>query len=379
MNIKIAINARLLKSVPDDGVSRFTYEVIKRIIKNNPHDKFVLIFDKEFDKNLLFSSNTEGFVLKPAARHPFLWYYWHEWQLPRLLRETGAGIFLSPDGIISLRSDIPSIPVIHDINFYHRPKDIPKITSLYYRYFFRKFARKSIRIITVSHFCKDDISTYLNIDPDLIDVAYNGVSEYFNPVDSDTASKFRQELTGGSPYFLFVGNFSPRKNITGVVKAYDRFRSVSGMDHKLVLSGGKLFLNRESDRLIHSSLWSEDIIVTGSKIHEDLRLFYASATSLLFVPWFEGFGIPAVEAMRCGSPAILSKTTSLPEIGGDAAIYVDPGDTEEICSAMVKIASDEVLRRSLSEKGHEVSLRYSWDQTAESVWGSISKVAGIKL
>ena len=282
--MKIAISARMLKSVPDDGVSRFTYEIIKRITLNNPSFRFVLIFDKEFDNNLIFSPNTEGFVLKPPARHPLLWYYWHEWQLPALLKKTGADVFLSPDGIISLRSKIPTVTVIHDINFYHRPKDIPIITRFYYRHFFRKFAQKAVRIVTVSHFCKNDISSYLNIDPGLIDIAYNGVSEYFTPADKQETDEFRKELTGRVPYFLFVGNFSPRKNIGGVVNAYNRFRNISGMNHKLVLTGGKLFLNRDSDRLIRSSLWSDDIILTGCKTHEDLRLFYASATSLVFVP-----------------------------------------------------------------------------------------------
>jgi glycosyltransferase involved in cell wall biosynthesis len=376
--MNIAISARMLKAVPHDGISRFTFEVVKRITINNPSHQFALIFDREYDRNLIFSLNTEGYLLKPATRHPLLWYYWHEFQLPWLLKEIKADIFLSPDGIISLRSDVPSVSVIHDINFYHRPKDLPKLISLYYRYFFRKFAQKSIRIITVSNFCKNDISSYLNIDPGSIDVAYNGVSEYFTPADRQTTDIFRQELTGGFPFFLFVGNFSPRKNIAGVIKAYHRFRSTTGLKHKLVLTGGKLFLNRYTDRLIHSSSWSDDIILTGQKIHEELRLLYASATALVFVPWFEGFGIPAAEAMRCGTPVILSNTTSLPEIGGEAAIYVSPGSTEEICSAMVKIATDENLRISLSKKGEEESLRFTWDNTTQCIWESIEKAAGLK-
>lgn len=372
--MKIAINARMLKSVPDDGVSRFTFEVVRRITRNNPASTFALIFDKEFDKSLLFSPNTEGYVLKPSARHPLLWYYWHEWQLPPLLKKTGADLFLSPDGFMPLRSDVPSIPVIHDINFYHRPGDIPKITSLYYRHFFRKFARKADRLITVSHFCREDIARTLNIDRGIIDVAYNGVSEYFTPVDKKVTDDFRQQLTGGSPYFLFVGNFSPRKNIAGVLNAYNRFRSISGMDHKLVLTGGKLFLNRDTDRLIRTSSWSRDIILTGPKIHQDLRSLYASAVSLVFVPWFEGFGIPAAEAKRCGTPVILSNTTSLPEVGGAAAMYVDPANIEEICSAMINIATDKDLRSSLSKEGIKESLKFTWDKTAESIWESINKV-----
>jgi glycosyltransferase involved in cell wall biosynthesis len=376
--MKIAISARMLKDKPDDGISRFTFEVIKRITRNNPSHKFVLIFDREFNNSLLSSQNTDGIVLKPATRHPLLWYYWHEFQLPGILLKTGSDLFLSPDGIISLRSAIPAIPVIHDINFYHRPFDVPLHISLYYRYFFRRFAWKATRIITVSDFSRDDISTYLGIKQEIIDVAYNGVSDYFTPASAAETEKFRTKLTGGNPYFLFVGNFSPRKNIPGVINAFNQFRSSTSFNHKLVLTGGKLFLNNETERLIKTSLWSSDIILTGPMEHEELRLLYSSATALVFVPWFEGFGIPAAEAMRCGTPVILSDTTSLPEIGGNSALFVYPGDTIGISNAMIKVITDEKLRNTMIVKGINESQRFTWDNCADSVWQSVKKASGLK-
>lgn len=376
--MKIAICARTLKRNPEDGISRFTYEVIKRITRNNPSHKFILIFDREYDRDLLFSDNTEGILLKPATRHPLLWYYWHEWQLPEILERTGSELFLSPDGIISLRSTVPSVPVIHDINFYHRPHDIPLAISLYYRYFFRKFSRKASRIITVSDYSKRDISSYLGIPTGLIDVAYNGVSDYFAPAQQSEKEKFRDKLTGGSPYFLFVGNFSPRKNIPGVIKAYNHFRSSTGSKHKLVLTGSKLFLNSESNRLLKSSPWSADIILTGSVPHEGLQILYSSSAALVFVPWFEGFGIPAAEAMRCGTPVILSNTTSLPEIGGSAAVFVDPGNIPEISHAMQNVLTDDNLRTSMISRGLTESQRFTWDRCAESVWNSVLQAMGSK-
>jgi glycosyltransferase involved in cell wall biosynthesis len=374
--MKIAISARHLKSSPDDGISRFTFEVVKRITINNPSHRFVLIFDNEFDTSLLFTQNTEGIVLKPRTRHPLLWYYWHEWQLPKILRETGADLFLSPDGIISLRSSIPSIPVIHDISFYHRPKDVPLVTSIYYRYFFRKFANKAVRIITVSDFSKEDISSYLRIRPEMIDVAYNGVSEYFTPVTTIEKENYRKGLTGGIPYFLFVGNFSPRKNIPGVINAYNLFRNATQFNHKLILTGGRLFLNNETNKLLKNSPWSSDIILTGSITHQELRPLYSSAAALVFVPWFEGFGIPAAEAMRCGIPVILSDTTSFPEIGGNAAIFVSPDSPIEISDAMVKVIIDDDLRNSMIEKGLIESQKFNWDSCAECVWRSVLKATG---
>jgi glycosyltransferase involved in cell wall biosynthesis len=373
--MKIAINARLLKAVPDDGISRFTFEVVKRLISANSGHRFTLIFDKKPDERSDFPGDVEIVVIRPASRHPVLWYSWHEWQLPGILKKTGADIFFSPDGIISLRSTIPALPVIHDINFYHRPGDVPILTSLYYRHFFNRFAHKAARILTVSGFCRDDIALNLHIKREKIDVAWNGVSEYYAPAGKEDADKCRLNLTGGHPFFLFVGNFSPRKNIPGLIAAYDLFRRTSGLEYKLVLTGGRLYLNRETDSLIGSSPYRQDIILTGSVKHEDLGILYSSAEALVFVPWFEGFGIPAAEAMRCGTPVILSNTTSLPEIGGEAALYVNPANHGEIAEAMTRIIKDKDLRSSLAKKGLNQSGKFTWDNTAESVIRSIEKAA----
>jgi len=372
--MKIAISARTLRYSPADGISRFTGEVVRRLLYGHPEHEFILFFDRTPDRGLVFPENTSVEVLRPATRHPILWYTWHEWQLPGVLKRTKADIFLAPDGIISLSSGVPSISVIHDINFFHRPKDVPAITSIYYRHFFPKFAERAGRIITVSEFCKSDIAENLKINRDKIDVAWNGVSPYFSNPGKVITDRYRNDLTGGIPYFLFVSNFSPRKNITGLIKGYDLFRERSGMNYKLVLTGGRLFLNSETDRMIRSSAWSQDIIVTGAMSHEDLNLHYSSALALVFVPWFEGFGIPAAEAMRCGVPVILSDRTSLPEIGGDAALYTDPGNAGDIADAMIRVAGDEGFRVSMSKAGYEQSLKFNWDNTALAVWTSIEKV-----
>jgi glycosyltransferase involved in cell wall biosynthesis len=372
--MKIAISARMLKSEPDDGISRFTSEVINRIIPWRPDYRFALVFDRDYGRKMAFPENTEVHIMPPAARHPLLWYTWHEWQLPGLLKRIKADLFLSPDGIISLRSHVTALPVIHDINFLHRPGDLPPLTSRYYNHFFRRFAARTERILTVSEFCRKDISSGLGVDVSQIDVAYNGVSDYFSPAGEEQNEKFRARLTGSNPYFLFVGNFSPRKNIAGVVKAFEYFRNTYGTNYKLVLAGGRLFLNNETDRVINSSGWKDDIILTGSVRHEELRMYYSAARALVFTPWFEGFGIPAAEAMRCGTPVILSETTSLPEVGGDAALYVNPANPEETAGALHRIISDETLSTRLIQTGLRQSQKFTWDKTAAAVMISIEKI-----
>ena len=370
--MNIAISARMLKGSPDDGISWFTFETVRRLVSNNDH-RFFLIFDRDIDKTLIFPGNTETIIIRPATRHPVLWYYWLEQRLPDVLTRIKADIFIAPDGLISLKSQVPAIPVIHDINFFHRPDDVPRLTGSYYRYFTGKFASKAIRVATVSEFSKKDISETLSIDPSKIDVVYNGVSDIFSRAGEKECIMFRERLTGGLPYFLFVGNFSPRKNIPNLVRAFNLFRSSSSYQHKLILTGERLYLNRELDSLIRESPFSKDIILTGHQTQEELRLLYSAAEALVFVPWFEGFGIPVVEAMKCGTPVILSDTTSLPEIGGNAAVYVDPSDIERISAEMKHLIEDEQLRSSLMQLSVNNAVRFTWDKSAESFWESINK------
>jgi len=371
--MKIAVNARLLKAFPDDGISRFTFEVTKRLLRDHRQHGYALVFDKKPDKSLDLPGEYETHVIRPASRHPVLWYTWHEWQLPEILVRSGADVFFSPDGIISIRSSVPAVPVIHDINFYHRPGDIPFLTRTYYKSFFNVFAHKASRILTVSDFCRDDISKVFGISQGKIDVAHNGVSEYFAPAPAAETNAFRKELTGGAPYFLFVGNFSPRKNIPALIKSYNLFRQRQSVNARLVLAGARLYLNSETDKLLKESPYRDDIILAGSVKHEDLRLLYSAAIALVFVAWFEGFGIPAAEAMRCGTPAILSGTTSLPEVGGDSALYVNPAEPAEIAEAMVRLVNDDALRASLSIKGITQSAKFTWENTASRVIESIEK------
>jgi glycosyltransferase involved in cell wall biosynthesis len=372
--MKIAIDARMLKEVPDDGISRFTFETINHLVSSYPDHQYVLIADVRYKTPPLVAGNLIWKYTFPKARRPFQWYFRTEIQVTRLLREINPDVYLSPDGIIPLRSSVRSVPVIHDISFIHRPSDIPAPERFFYRNFFPQYASEGARILTVSEFCRNDIAENLKIDIGKIDVAWNGVSDYFSPIASDEAIGFREKLTGGAPYFLFVSNFSPRKNIPGLIKAYEQYRANNVENAKLVLAGGRLFLNSETDKLLKASPFRNDIILTGPVLHSDLRSYYGAALALVFVPWFEGFGIPAAEAMRCGTPVILSDTSSLPEVGGEAALYAKPGNISEIADAMHRVASDGELRKSMIKKGLPQSEKFTWKNTSDCVMKSLLKV-----
>lgn len=221
----IAVNTRLLQKEKLEGIGYFTRETLLRITRNHPDHQFIFIFDRPYDEEFIFSDNITPIVVPPATRHPLLWYIWFQFQIPRILKKYKVDLFLSPDGYLSLNTNVKQLAVIHDINFAHRPKDLPWLTAKYYNYFFPKFSRKAKRLATVSYFSKEDIVRTYELDPDKIDVVYNGVNTLYTPTNSDEQIATREEYADGHPYFLYVGSLHPRKNICGLLRAYDAFRT----------------------------------------------------------------------------------------------------------------------------------------------------------
>jgi len=372
--MKIAVNTRLLIPGKLDGIGWFSYETLRRMVQAHPEHIFYFIFDRTYSEEMVFGENVVPITLSPPTRHPILWFLWLEFRLPGLLRRINADLFLSPDGFISLRSGKPTCAVIHDINFEHRPKDLPFLTRKYYRFFIPRFARKATRLATVSEYSRRDIINSYDIPEEKIDLVYNGASKTFYPIEKRKAESVREKYTGGAPYFVFVGSVHPRKNIVNLLKAFQLFREEYKGAFKLVIVGKKIFMTRGVEEQIQKMNNGSDVIFTGRLSSEDLNDVMAAAWALTFVPFFEGFGIPLVEAMNCEIPILTSNVTSLPEIADNAAIYAEPESPGSIRDGMVRIVKEEGLREQLVKNGKERRNLYSWDNTANELWNTIEKV-----
>jgi len=371
--MKIVVNTRLLLKNKLEGIGWFTYENFKRIVLAHPEHEFYFLFDRKYSDEFIFAENVHPIVLFPPSRHPLLWIIWFEYSVPRILKKLKPDLFISPDGYISLRTDVPQLAVIHDINFYHRPLDLPWSSRLYYRYYFPRFAHKAKRIVTVSEFSKQDICDSYYISPDKVDVVYNGANSEYRPLTQEEIKATQKKYSFGYDYFLFVGSLHPRKNVSGLLNAFDHFIYRYGTDHKVVIVGEKMFFTSDLDLTYNQMTFGDDVIFTGRLDTTELKFVLGAATAMVFVPFFEGFGIPIVEAMYAGVPVIASNTTAIPEVAGDAALFVDPAKMEEIAEAMHKISVDPELRKSLIEKGQMQCHKYSWDIAAEKLWKSIEK------
>ena len=370
----IAVNTRLLLKGRLEGIGWFTYESLKRITQAHPEHEFIFIFDRSYSDEFIFSDNVTPVILSPQARHPILYKIWFDWRIPGILKKHKADVFISPDGYLSLRTEAPQLAVMHDLNFEHYPKDLPGVHGRYYRKYFPRFSKAAARIATVSEYSKKDISDLYDIDLVNIDVVYNGVGNKFKPLSQEEISAKRRELTDGKEYFVFVGSLHPRKNIHRLFRAYDRFKRASGSDMKLVIVGEKFWWNELIKEAYESISDQDDVIFCGRLNDEALVQTVGAATAMTFVPYFEGFGIPILEAFRSQIPVITANITSMPEVAGDAALLVNPFDIEEIAVAMRLIAEDPDMRASMVRKGTTRLEYFSWDRTADLLWKSIEKI-----
>ncbi len=375
--MKIAVNTRLLLDGRMEGIGWFSYESLKRITNQHLEHQFIFIFDRLFSDKFIFSSNIIPVVLPPPTRHWALWYLWFEYSIPRILNRHKVDFFLSPDGFLSLNSKIPSLAVIHDINFVHKPEDLPRMAGWYYRHFFPKYAQKATRVATVSEYSKADICKTFDIPTQKVDVLYNGANEVFMPVNEETKLTMQYKISNGKPYFVFIGAMHPRKNVERLLLAFEQFKNTTHdseiQDFNLVIVGREMFKTRQIKAIFDSMKFKNKVIFTGHLSITELRDVLASAFALTFVPYFEGFGIPIVEAMYCGVPVITSNVTSMPEVGGQAVLYVDPYSVESIANAMLKLVNENKLRNELIDNGLQWCRQFTWDNTANRLWNSILK------
>lgn len=372
--MKIAVNTRLLLKNKLEGIGWFTYESLKRIVKQHPEHEFYFIFDRKYDESFIFSENVKPIVIGPQARHPILFYLWFELSVPRILNKINADLFISTDAMGSLSAKTKCLTVLHDLNFEHFPKIMPPLVQWYYKYFTPKWAKKANRIATVSEYSKSDIIENYGIAGDKIDVVYNGANKKFRPITDEKKSEVKNKYCSGSDYFIFIGALNPRKNLANLFKAFDLYKKEVNNDVKLMVVGEKMYWSEDIKSAYAEMEYRKEVIFTGRLEPEVLHLVVSASLALTYVSIFEGFGIPIVEAWYAETAVITSNVTSMPEIAGDAAMIVDPFKPESISDALKIITFDENQRNKLIEKGRKRRQLFSWNATADNLWTSIERV-----
>lgn len=370
--MNIGVNARLLLPNKMEGIARYIFETTKRLALDHPEDTFYMFFDRKPSLKYIFGGNVVPVVVSPQARHPLLYRYWFDHQLPKLFKEYNIDVFYSGDGYMSLKSECPTVIVSHDLAYKHYPKFIKSGELSYYEKRFPKFHKQAKHIVAVSNFTKDDIINQYGIRPEKITVAYNALPTSCNVGYDIDLEKIKQKYTQGQDYFVSVSSIHPRKNTINLIKAYEKYREKSNQC-KLLLIGSKLWKTKKFDKAVEKSPYKSDIIHLEHIVGDEVYDIISGAKGMIYISLFEGFGIPILEGFGCRVPVITSNVSSMPEVAEEAALLVDPKDIDEIAQAMLTIENNNVAPE-LVQKGVDRVKDFSWKTTSDVIYSILKKV-----
>ena len=349
------------------GVGYYTLNLIKSLAKIDHHNSYVLFYSqfKKPKENtlLIYKKNFENKVIHIPNR--ILNFLWRTTKYPSV--ETWVGkvdVFHSPNFELTPQKQGRSVLTIHDLCFLVYEKYAIKSARLHYGRRIKSYAQGADVIITVSENSKRDIINHLGIPPETIFVIPEGKDEKFKPQsDPETISEIKNKYGLSRAFILHVGTLEPRKNLVGLIQAYHRSRARK--EYQLVMAGRKGWMYKDIFKTVEKLGLTREVIFTGYVPEDDLPALYNASSLFVFPSLYEGFGLPPLEAMACGTPVVTSKVSSLPEVTGDAALLVDPFNIEEIKDSIDLVLSDQKLASSLRKKGLERATLLTWEKTAE--------------
>lgn len=354
--MKIAFD---LRRIGNPGIGRYMKCLAESITAQAPEHDYLLILPPD-GEHLIHGPKAEKLCTS-------LKYYSfrEQFKLPRILNHYKVDLLHSPHFLLPLVRPCPAVATIHDVIYMACPQDLPSPAGrLYYRIMMNACSRMATRIITDSEHSRSEIVRYLHADPEKIEVVYPAVDPGFHS-DADTAqiASVRSRFGIDRDYVLCVGIYKPRKNHAGLFRAF-RTMLQSGCYAQLVIVGPMAEGEPVLRRLARELGIAEHVIFTGFVNDADLRALYSGARVYACPSFYEGFGFTVLEAMACGTPVVCSSATSLPEVAGNAALYFDPHDPEEMAGQLLRVFTDDATRISLIIQGRRNLLRFNWKETA---------------
>jgi glycosyltransferase involved in cell wall biosynthesis len=262
---------------------------------------------------------------------------------------------------------VPQVLAIHDLAFLHFPSGINSVYRSYYRHYTPRFIRKARHIVTVSEFSMRDIIAHYPHAKGKISVVYNAAGKGFMPLDWKLKEAVKEKYTTGSEYFLYAGAIHPRKNLVNLLKGFSWFKNRHRSGMKLILAGRMAWGTDEFVKLMKTYKYRDEVLATGYVNDTELQQLMGAAYAVVYPSYWEGFGLPVLEGMQSGVPVITSSNSSMPEIGGDAAVYCEPGDPEGLGKAMGLLYKDENYRSALISKGLERAAMFTWENSAKTL------------
>ncbi len=350
--MRVGINAAVI-SGRLTGVGYYTLSLVQALARVGGDIEWVLIGADPSVKSIPRGENIQ--IAGARGAHSGMHRAaWQQFVLPRLAARAGVEVLHCPDYSRPAFSPSPLVNTIHDLSFYaSSPAFLPLSSRVWKRAWARLAIERSARLIVDSHFIRDEILQRFRIDPHRISVIHLAAE--------DLPDEPREQV---EPYLLFVGTLEIRKNVTTLIRAFTALRARGCIEHRLVLVGQSGWGWQAIQDSIAASPFRNDIEVRGYTSRREVLRLYRQADLFVFPSLYEGFGLPILEAMACGTPVVCSRGASMPEVAGDAAEFFDPWKADELANAMQRVLQSSERREELRRKGRERVKQFSWDECA---------------
>lgn len=370
--MRIGIDGRAAKWYRGTGIGTYTHQLISNLNNIDSNNNYLVFLPENSTLNNL-NSNFEIESIHHSPNNNF----WEEVSVPNILDNSKIDIYHVPQNGVGLSENINCAKVItlHDII----PLKMPETVSDRYLNIFNNILPNLIPkcegIITVSQYSKDDIANEFNFPKEKIYVTHLAAENIYRPLDKSMCKDMlKKKYSISDNFILYVGGFSPRKNIMGIIEAFSLLPANKRANLKLIITGKKGFSYPKYKNRAETLNISEDVIFTDFIPLEDMPIFYNSAEVLVYPSFYEGFGLPPLEAMACGTPVIASNVTSLPEVCGDSALLVDPNDIYQLSNSIDNVISNNKLMISMRKNGLIRSSDFSWKKTASNTIDAYSNI-----
>ncbi len=368
--MSVAIDSRCL--LPHlEGLGRFTHEIARRLVPRLMQTPVYLCFDRRPLLKYHYGPNQQDLILPPPLKHWTLYELWYRAILPRAVSRRGVKVFLGTYGIAPrpIARKMPTVVFVHDIAFERHPEFLPAGWTAYYRRTIRESVQAADQVIANSRSVLEDLCTFYKVPTERLTIGYNGIdTDLFAPLPPNERIYIPSAVTGGVPYVLYVGSIHPRKNFARLLRAYDLLRLSYKEPLRLVVVGrhllrkGRSIITQAYEQMYHKA----EVIWKGTVSDAELIKLYNGAAVVAYPSLYEGFGIPIGEALACGVPVVASRISSIPEVGGDAAFYVDPYDEQDIARALYEaLTEDTVARQARIARGLAHVRRFRWEATVD--------------
>ena len=356
--MRIAIDARKLH---DFGIGTYIRNILLGLARVDQDTEYIALC-RPGDVDAI-NELAPNFRAVPETARPYS--VAEQFAIPLTLVRERAHLLHEPHYVLPPATRCHTVVTIHDCIHLMFPQYLPgRLAHVYAKASMWSAAHKSDRILTVSEASKRDILRFFGVDASKVDVIYNAIDERFlAPPDEERMDQVRQRYQLNHPFLLYVGNIKPHKNLERLIDAFGRVRAQGLDDLRLVIIGDEISKYPGLRQAVHRHRLDKFVRFLGFQPYDTLAAFYRLARAFVFPSLYEGFGLPPLEAMACGTPVVTSNISSLPEIAGGAAVLVDPYDSASIAEGITKAATDESLRAHLIERGLARARDFSWTQS----------------